>query len=188
MQTFTQTQVDAALRRLGNYRVEVAQEVAAEGPADAFSGATLLSVGLRETGLLNINNEADTDHGCFQVSEKFHATWLLSQPGCLEGTWTAIAGHSALEDGFCPRYTPACIYALQILKENYAVGVAKNVLPESLLRFSLAAYNAGVGGALAGYREGDVDKYTTGGDYSLWVLDGRRKINNFLVRNPNWLP
>lgn len=188
MSDFTQTQVDDALKSLGNYRVRVAQEIALEGPPDAFSGALLLSLGLRETGLRNINNPADTDHGCFQISELFHAAWLTSQPGCPVGLWSAQSGHVAVQDGYAPRYTPACSYALAILKDNWAYATAKGVDGESRLRFSLAAYNAGVGGALRGYREGDVDKYTTAGDYSAWVIAHRAKVNHFLNDHPNWRP
>jgi hypothetical protein len=34
-----------------------------------------------------------------------------------------------------------------------------------LLKLALSAYNAGAGGALAGYRKGDSDSRTTGHDY-----------------------
>lgn len=188
MPDFTQGQVDNTLKMLGNYRVRMAQEVALEGPPDAFSGALLLALGLRESRLQNINNEADTDHGCFQISELFHSSWLMSQPGCPEGTWSAVPSHSAVEDNYVPRYTPACQYALQILQDNYAYAVVKGVASDQLLRFAIAAYNAGPGGAMRGYREGDVDKYTTGADYSAWVLRHRTKVNNFLVDHPNWKP
>lgn len=188
MADFSQRQVDDALKALGNYRVRAAQAVALEGPADAFSGALLLSFGLRETGLRNVNGPADVDHGCMQVSELFHAAWLSSQPGCPVGSWVAVSGHTAVEDGYAPRYTPAVIYALQILKENWAFAVAKGVDEGSRLRFAVAAYNAGVGGALRGYREGDVDRYTTLQDYSSWVIEHRSKINHFLNDHPSWRP
>lgn len=188
MADYTQTQVETGLKNLGNYRVRMAQEVALEGPADAFSGALLLALGLRETGLRNINNPANTDHGCFQVSEIYHASWLLSQPGCPVGSWVTEGGHSAVEDRYAPRYTPACLYALQILKDNWAFAVAKGVDLEHRLEFSVAAYNAGGGGALAGYREGNVDKYTTLGNYSAWVIAHRAKINRFLNEHPSWRP
>lgn len=188
MAEFTQTQVNAALKGLGNYRVRAAQAVALEGPPDAFSGALLLSLGLRETGLRNINNPAETDHGCFQISELFHAPWLLSQPGCPAGSWVAEGGTTALRDGYAPRFTPACLYALQILKDGWAYAVARGVDGDSRLRFAVASYNAGVGGAIAGYREGDVDKYTTQADYSAWVIGHRTKINRFLNDHPSWRP
>lgn len=188
MADFSQDSVDAALKALGNYRVRAAQEIALEGAPDAFSGALLLALGLRESGLRNINNQAETDHGAFQISELYHSEWLSGEPGCLAGKWTPSAGHFAIEDGFCPRYTPACMYALAMLKANLRYAELKGVDPRDRLRFAVAAYNAGVGGALVGYRSGDVDGYTTGGDYSAWVLRHRTKINSFLNDHPNWRP
>ena len=182
---FTQAQVDLALNRLGNYRVRAAQEVALEGPPDEFSGALLLTLGLRESALQNVNNPADTDHGCFQITELWHAAWLASQPGCKAGTWVADPGHTALEDGYCPRFTPACVYAADMLEFNATYAKTK-VAGADPLMFAIAAYNAGVGGALRGLREGDVEKYTTGGDYVGWTLRHRSKVNNFLGRHPNW--
>lgn len=181
----TQDQVDAALKRLGNYRVRAAQEIALEGPPDEFSGALLLTLGLRESHLQNINNQADTDHGVFQISELWHPQWLASQPGCREGTWVSVAGRTALEDDFCPRFTPACLYAVELLQFN--ARYARDKAPDAdQLMFALTAYNAGVGGALRGHREGDVEKYTTGSDYATWVIHHRSKINNFLGRHDNW--
>jgi hypothetical protein len=185
---FTQTQVDSALKALGAYRVRVAQEIALEGPADALSGALLLALGLRETGLRNVNNLARTDHGCFQISELYHGSWLASQPGCREGEWVAQAGRTAIEDNYCPRYTPGCQYALQILKDNYTYAVVKGVDADQRLAFSVAAYNAGVGGAMKGYREARIDAYTSLGDYSAWVLNARSQINRFLADHPSWRP
>jgi hypothetical protein len=112
--------VAGALKRLGHYRVVAAQAVAAEGPPDGISGALLLALGLRETGLRNVNNPGDTDHGCFQISELYHLAFLRSQPGCPEGSWLADGGHTADEVGFCPRYSPALAYALQMLKDAAA--------------------------------------------------------------------
>lgn len=190
MSDFPQGAVDGALKRLGRYRVMAAQEIAAEGAPDEFSGATLLALGLRESGLQNINNPAETDHGCFQVSELFHAEWLTQQPGCPAGTWTISPGHSALEDGYCPRFTPACLYALRLLKMGADYARAKVGIDNQSVRlaFALASYNAGIGGALRGYREGDVDKFTTGGDYSAWVIVHRTKVNHFLSAHEGWRP
>lgn len=170
----SQDTVDRCLRRLGPYRVRAAAAIAKEGSPDAFSGALLLAVGLRESLLWNINNAADTDHGCFQINQVAHREFLESEPGCPEGTWRAVAGHTAIEPGYCPRFTPAARYALSLLKDAYR---AKDVEPAYYLRFAIAAYNAGVGGAYRGYREGDADKYTSGGDYSAWVLRHRRMVN-----------
>lgn len=176
--------VDVCLTRLGHYRVQAAQKVALEGEPDGISGALLLSLGLRESGLRNINNPAETDHGCFQISELYHPDFLQAQPGCPAGSWRVAAGHRAIENGYCPRYTPALSYANRMLRVNRGVGIARKA-PDPV-RFSVAAYNAGVGGALAGLEHGDVDKFTTGGDYSAWVLAARSKVNAWLGEHPNW--
>jgi hypothetical protein len=187
MADLSQAEVDKALKGLERYRVMAAQEIAAEGPPDEFSGALLLSLGLRESHLRNINNPAETDHGCFQITELFHAVWLASEPGCPAGSWRVEAGHTALEDGYCPRFTTACIYALELLKFN--ANYAKTKVPDAdPLRFAVAAYNSGIGGALKGHREGDVEKYTAHGDYVTWVLAHRAQVNHFHVTHPEWRP
>jgi hypothetical protein len=177
--------VSDCLKRLGQYRVQAADELGAEAD-DGISGALLLSLGLRESGLRNINNAANTDHGVFQISEVYHGTWLKGQPGCPVGYWRAQAGHTAVEDGYAPRYTPALNYALEILHDAQDYARAKGVPEGERVRFAVAAYNAGVGGALAGYRAGDVDRYTTGHDYSAWVLKHRSLVQKFLREHPNW--
>lgn len=180
--------VAQALANLGNFRVKMAQAVAAEGPPDGISGSLMLSLGLRESRLKNINNPAQSDHGGFQISELYHADWLRTEPGCPEGTWVAVAGHTAVEDGYCPRYTPALTYALKMLKGSVSFGMRQGVKETDAVRFAVAAYNAGGGGALRGFKEGDVDKYTTGGDYSGWVMRHRLIIQHWLDAHPAWKP
>lgn len=186
MSDLTQDQVGHALANLGNYRVLVTQEYAAQGDPDGISGALLLSLGLRETGLKNINNQAQTDHGWCQISEVYHSPWLHSEPGCPVGKWTAVPGHSAVEDGYAPRFTPALHYAVKILHDAQTYGRVKGVRGSDIVSFAVAAYNAGVGGALSGYRVGNVDKYTTGGDYSAWVLRHKPLVAHWLDAHPNW--
>lgn len=186
----TPTQVGKRLANLGNYRVIQAQVVAAEGPSDGISGALLLSLGLRESQLQNINNAAETDHGCFQISELYHLPWLQSQVGCREGQWVADAAHRADETGFCPRYTPALSYALDMVQKMSVYGRKRYGLltAEDAVRFGVAAYNAGLGGAVKGLGAGDVDKFTTGGDYSSWVMATRLDVQHWLDQHPNWQP
>jgi len=182
----TQEQTAVALKRLGHYRVVAAQRIGFEGPPDGISGALTLAVGLRETWGKNINNPAQTDHGCFQISELYHSHWLRQQPGCPEGKWRATSAHTAYENGYCPRFTPACLYATDLLKNGRAFGISLGLSPAQAVRFGIAAYNAGIGGARNGLKDGDVDKYTTGGDYSAWVIAGRTQVNRWLGQHPNW--
>lgn len=51
-----------------------------------------------------------------------------------------------------------------------------------MLRFAVAAYNAGAAGALAGLEEGDVDGRTTGRDYSKDVFARKAAIARILER------
>lgn len=186
---FSDAEIAQALKNLGHYRVMAAQLAAAEGPPDGISGALLLALGLRESHLKNINNKAQTDKGWAQITELYHAAFLKSQPGCPEGTWVAVAGHTAYEDGYCPRFTPALTYALQMLKDHRAYAIKRGLPEDKRVPFAVAAYNAGQGGALNGWLEShDVDKYTTGQDYSAWVMEARRTVQHWLDAHPNWKP
>lgn len=183
---FSEATVAKALSTLGHYRVIAAQEAAAEGPPDGISGALLLALGLRESRLANISNAAKTDKGCFQISVTYHERFLRSEPGCPEGSWQAVAGHNAAEPEYVPRYTPALNYAIAMLKSatSYAAGIG--VPEKDRVRFAVAAYNAGQGGAKRGWQEGDVDRYTTGKDYSAWVLRHRTIVHRWIEAHPNW--
>lgn len=180
----TDDQVGAALKKLGPYRVLQAQHVANEGPGDGISGGLMLSLGLRESLLQNINNPAQTDKGCFQITEFYHLSWLKSEPGCPEGQWRTQPGRTADEDGFCPRYTPALIYALGILQQG-ATYARKHSIKDAV-RFGIVSFNAGIGGAMKGLDVGDIDRYTTGGDYSAWVLAVKPKVQHWIAGHPNW--
>lgn len=185
MVKWTQPQVETALRNLGRYRCQRAQELANVGLADAISGAHLLALGLRETGLKNIRGGIirrdgqwveqpdfrEQDVGFTQISEMYHLAALRAMPGVKEGTWgPVVEGKSAADDGYCMRFTDAVRYTIDEMHEAIAFAEERHVNPDSSVRFAIAAHNAGEGGAFAGYKAKDIDKYTTGGDYSRWVL------------------
>lgn len=182
------TYVALALANMGNYRVKRTQVVAAQGESDGISGVLLLCLGLRETGLKNINNAAGTDRGCFQISDLYHPEFLRSVPGCPAGQWHTEPGKTALDKGYAPRFEDGLQEAIRILHEGQAFARDHGVQPYDVTRFAVASYNAGVGGALKGYREGDVDQYTTGHDYSAWVLARRAEVQHWLNQHPNWKP
>ena len=202
MQDLTEAQIASALANLGNYRVLRAQVVAHEGPADGISGALLLSLGLRETGLRNIEGGAKLDPktnrwvaqddpklmdvGVFQISRRYHAYALARMFGVATGTWGPVKmGMTANDPGFVPRYEDSLQFTLTELHESMGE-LDEMVAPADLLRSAVAAHNAGVDGAKKGYLEGDVDRYTTGQDYSAWVLRQRVLVNRWLNRHPNW--
>jgi hypothetical protein len=180
--------IGEALANLGQWRVKHTLEVAGEGKPDGISGALLLCLGLRESGLKNILNAAGTDRGCFQISDRYHSAWLKSVPGCPAGSWYASAGHTAMDKGFCPRFSDGLAFAIHLLHDGQEFGHDHGVKPEDLTRFAVAAYNAGSDGALRGYRAGDVDQHTTGHDYSAWVLEHKHDVAAWLNNHPGWQP
>jgi hypothetical protein len=203
MNNLTDAQVAKALANLGNYRVKRTQEVANAGLPDGISGSLLLSLGLRETMLQNIEGGAKLDKatgkwvkqddptqmdvGPFQISRKYHSTALSMMPGVKNDTWTpTILGMSANVSGYVPRFEDSLQYVLSEMHENMAqlddfVGSS-----DTLVQVTVAAHNAGVDGALKGYRLGDIDINTAGGDYSAWVLKHRSLVLKWLKVHPNW--
>lgn len=201
MADLTDTQVGNALKNLGHYRVTRAQRVAREGDPDGISGALLLALGLRETHLRNIEGGAKReegrwvaetdpgrmDTGVFQISRRYHTEDLRRMPAVKTGTWgLVVIGATAAQGGYCPRYEDSLRFTLSAMHEAQALAEDQKVPESERARFAVAAHNAGVGGALSGYREGDVDQYTTGGDYSAWVLRHRTLVNRWLGAHPNW--
>ncbi len=181
-------QIHAELRRLGHGRVIRTQEIAGEGNPDGISGALILALGSRESGMQNILNPAGTDRGWLQVSDKYHRDWLESVPGCPSGSWSPAKGKTAASPGHAPRHADAARYAIRLLKDARAFAREHNVEPSLQVQFAITAYNAGAGGAIRGYREGDLDKYTTGGEYGENVLERKTAVVRWLNDHPNWKP
>lgn len=205
----TDAEVATSLARLGNYRVRRAQFVANAGAPDGISGALLLALGLRETWGRNIEggakwseaqkrwvaldpkvpaDAARMDVSWLQISRIYHADALRLMPAVEAGTWDKSAPlHSPAEGGYVPRFEEALQFTLLELHESIAFGHDHHVKGADVVRFAIAAHNAGVYGALLGYQEGNVDLKTAGGDYSAWVLDARGTVNSWLHAHPNWL-
>jgi hypothetical protein len=179
--------VEAAIRRLGHYRAVRAQELAEQ---DGIPGSYLLALGLRETGLKNIRGG-----GTLAGNTWTPATAPINQddalhmmPAVKAGTWgPVVKGKNAADPGFVPRYTDSLRFTLAHMQAAMTYGAENGVRERDLLRFAVAAHNAGAGGALKGYKEGNVDKYTTHGDYSAWVLQARGRVVQFLNNNPDWI-
>lgn len=195
-----QKYLDARMRELGHYRVVRAQEIAEE--EYGIPGSYLLALGLRETGDRNIrgggtfdeNNKwipatdpKQQDVGWLQISQHWHEANLRHMPGVKEGTWgPVVKDKTAASPGYVPRYTDSLRYTLDEFEAAEEYARANGVPENQQLRFAIAAHNAGKGGAMSGWREGNVDKYTTHGDYSAWVIEAQKKVENFLNRHPNW--
>lgn len=185
-----------ALAHLENYRVLRVQEKAGEGHPDGLAGEHLLALGMRETALRNINGGAEyvngkwvpakTDRGWLQISDRYHMDWLRSVPGCKEGTWVSARGHSAGDEGYCPQFSTAIDFTLREMHEAMAYARKHGVVERDIVRFAIASHNGGIGGAMQGYQEGNVDKYTALGDYSGWVLAKVPEIRSWINAHPNW--
>lgn len=177
--------VAPALTGLGNYRVKRTQEVAA---LNSLDGAVILCLGMRETGLRNITNPAGTDRGCFQISDLYHHEFLSRIPGCLTGSWVPEQHRVAAERGYVPRFEDGLQEAIRILHEGLAYAHDLKVGTSQVLAFGLASYNAGLGGAERGWKAGDVDRFTTGKDYSAWILERVGLVQAWLGAHPGWRP
>lgn len=192
--------VGKALANLGHYRVMRVQRAALEGEPDGISGALLLALGLRETTLRNIEGGAKQvngkwvpetdplrmDVGWVQISRRYHLAELRRMPGVRTGTWAPVVdGKTAADAGHAPRFEESLRYVLDAMHEDMAFG-EDNGVTHDLVRFAVAAHNAGAGGALKGWKAGDLDRYTAGGDYSRWVLHHRTLANQWLGEHPNW--
>jgi hypothetical protein len=210
--------VETALVGLKKYRVQRTQRVALEGKPDGISGALLLSFGLRETGLQNIIgglayvnpkdrserwptdrkggiwiaewDPAKQDVGIFQISRRWHMGALRLMPAVRSGTWGPVIDKATAADaGMVPRFEDSLRYTLSLLHDHMAQAEDMGVTElDKQVEVAIAAHNAGMGGAMKGYREGNVEKYTTQGDYVSWVKHHRTMVNRALgtERFRNW--
>lgn len=201
MKDFKDEQIDDALSNLGIYRVKRAQ-IAARESSDDISGSLLLALGLRESRLRNLeaglrkdavtnrwveeNNPDFMVVGVLQISREHHAFALERMPAVKRYTWgPVVLGKTPLEAGYVPRFEDSLVFAINELHEMMGI-LNETIDPKELLRAAVAAYSAGVEGVLKGHREGDIDRYTSGGDYSAWVLRHRVHINRWMMRHPEW--
>lgn len=193
----TNAEVGHSLAVFGNYRVLRCQQLC-ERAENFPHPSTLMALGLRETGLANIDGGAVkgpngewvrsfTDRGCFQIAESEAEDWLKSVPGCPEGQWSPKTGHNALEAHYAPRFTDAAEYTIREFHEHRTQALKAGVSAIDIERFCIAAHNAGFSGALAGYRNGNVDENTALGDYSKWVQKYAGVIHNWVVAHPHWV-
>jgi hypothetical protein len=177
----TEGQLDQQLRGLGHRRLDMVSDLAHEGENDGIGAALLLALASRETNMRNIAGDSGHGRGWLQIDDRSHLDFLAKHRGCDSGSFTP-AHDSAAPKGRVPTLTAATIYAIGLLRANMRVARSNGVPEEQVLRFAIAAYNAGAGGALHGFRNGDVDRGTTGGDYSRDVLARKAVIARILDR------
>lgn len=133
---------------------------AAERRASLPAGL-LLAVASQETDMNDVVGDGGHGRGLFQIDDRSHAAFLSEE--------------GAAGPGGKPPVAAAARYAADLLRSNREFGARRGVRDADRFKFMLSAYNAGAGGALAGYEEGDSDRRTTGGDYGRAVL-GRYAI------------
>jgi len=178
----TETQLAAQLDAFGEHRIEIVTELAHQGSPDAIGPALLLALGSRESFLRNIVGDAGHGRGWLQIDDRFHRPFLSTHRGCDNGSWDPTHP-TALPRGRVPSLTAATLYAIELLHDNMKVARNNGVPAGQVLRFAVAAYNAGAGGALQGFRAGDVDRETTGEDFSRDVLSRKAAVGRYLQRH-----
>lgn len=163
------TLVHSRLVALGHGRVEAVDELARRGAPDFIGVALILAIGLRETWLQNIAGDGGHGRGWLQMDDRSQTAWLRQHAGCRSGSWEFAHGHRALEHGYVPGLTASTAHAIDLLHGNYNFLRQHGLSTAHAERGAVAAYNCGAGNALAGFRRGSVDAYTTGRDYAAWV-------------------
>jgi hypothetical protein len=182
----TVSQAEYLIREhLGHERYVAAREVAHEGEPDGIGIALIIALGIRETGLRNIEGDGGHGQGWLQIDDRSFRAFLTRSAGCRNGTWKFVKGHRAIEPGYVPGLTAGEHCAIQLLRGNMAYGKTHGVRHDHLLHFAVTAYNCGAGNALAAYKRygiTGIDAYTTGRNYGHDVLAMRTPVNAALKR------
>jgi hypothetical protein len=121
----------------------------------------MLAIASRETNMRNINGDGGHGRGVFQIDDRYHQPFLRKH-------------------GSPPPVAEAAMYAASLIASNMKYAKEQGVPEKDRLRVAVAGYNAGMGGAMSGYRAGAVDSRTTGDDYSKDVFARRSAIVKFL--------
>jgi len=177
----TERQLETQLRALGHRRLDMVADLAHEGENDGIGPALLLAIGSRESNMKNIVGDGGHGRGWLQIDDRFHHDFLASHRGCRSGSFTPTEP-SAAPRGLAPTLTASTIYAIGLLRSNMRFARSHGVPEATVLRFAVAAYNAGAGGALEGFRAGGVDLGTTGRDYAKDVFARKAAIGRILER------
>jgi hypothetical protein len=177
----TEQQLDAQLRAFGHRRIDVVSDIAHEGEDDGIGPALLLALGSRESNMRNIVGDGGHGRGWLQIDDRFHHGFLETHRGCVPDSFTPTQP-SAAPRGLAPSLTASTMFAIELLRSNMSFARGRGVPEDTVLRFAVAAYNGGAGGALQGFGEGNVDNHTTGRDYSKDVLGRKAAIARILER------
>ena len=169
----TETHLEAEVKHFGHHRRDTLRKALASlkaaepRPALKYS----LAIGSRETNLQNLVGDGGHGRGVFQQDDRFQREFLAATRGCPSGSYRST-WWSALPAGRVPTLTAGCKRMAAIIESNVDFAVRSGIPKGHRLRFAVAAYNAGAGGALRGWQEArDVDRHTAGLDYSQDVFE-----------------
>lgn len=138
--------------------------------------ALILAIASRESGMRNIVGDGGHGRGFFQQDDRYQQAFLRAVRGCKPGTNTAVFP-TALPKGRVPTIAAGARRCVAMLEQNVTEAKRLGIPDGERTRFALAAYNAGVGGALSGWQsDRNPDKHTAGGDYGEDVLARARAL------------
>jgi hypothetical protein len=167
----TTIDLDHQLSRFGPARIAVLHKTLRAIQAPHVSPVLVLAVGSRESGLRNIVGADGHGRGVFQQDDRFQQASLNNTRGCRQGSYVP-AFASALPKGRVPTLAAGCRRLVETIEANVALAIRWGIPNGHRLRFALAAYSAGPGGAMIGWRDHhDADRRTEGGDYSEDIME-----------------
>jgi hypothetical protein len=140
-------------------------------PAPHVDVALLEAVSSRESNMRNITGDGGHGRGTFQQDDRFQEAFLRACRGCRSGSSVPIYA-SAWPKGRVPTVSAGARRAVAIIEHNVSEAKRLGIPDGHRTHFALAAYNAGVGGALVGWRDRhDPDANTAGHDYGRDVME-----------------
>jgi hypothetical protein len=176
----TSADLEHQLNRFGSARVAVVDKTLLAVQAPHVSPALVLAVGSRESTLRNVVAGDGHGRGVFQHDDRFQQAFLNTTRGCRHGSYVA-AFTSSLPKGRVPTLAAGCRQTVETIEANVALAIRWGIPNGHRLRFALAAYSAGPGGAMLGWRDHhDADRRTPGGDYSEDVMERAAVLRDLL--------
>lgn len=126
----------------------------------------LLAIASRETNMSDVVGDGGHGRGLFQIDDRYHRRWLCN--------------HKACEDGKTPPVGYAADYAGRLLAGLKKQLRKRGVPAGKVWKVATSAYNAGLTGALNGYKQGNSDLFTANRNYGRDVQARRRVIVRIL--------
>lgn len=184
---WTEAELEAQLRRFGIRRLLRTRMLLAsyhrQGKVKWVNLSLTLATASRESGIENSVGDFGHGRGVWQQDDRWNAGFLRTHVGCRDGEWSPCPrGHRAIQAGHVPTLRDGMLRFLGDLDEHRGYARVYGVGQSSQARFALASYNCGPGSALAGYRHGDVDRFTANHDYSADTMRRAQFFHGWLRR------